>query len=73
MARYHLAEPVHLETHHETHGPIELAFPAGDVEPRSEQEEAAFQHLVGLGLAELAPEKTAKKTAEPEAVTDAPQ
>lgn len=73
MARYHLAEPVHLETTHDTHGPIELEFPAGDVEPRSEQEEAALLHLVGIGLAELAPEKTTKKRAEPEAVTNAPE
>lgn len=79
MARFRLSEPVHIETHHGTHGPIDLSFPAGDVSPRSEQEEAALLHLVGIGLAERIGETPAPASTpeapvpEPEAVTDAPQ
>lgn len=52
MTRYRVAEPVHLETHHDTHGPIELTFEGGEYVPRSEQEEAALVHLVSIGFAE---------------------
>lgn len=69
MARYHLTEPVHLETHHADLGPIEVAFPAGEVSPRSEQEEAALSALAGMGLAEALPDTP---VAEAE-VSDAPQ
>jgi len=67
MVRYRVSEPVHLETHHGTHGPIELSFPAGEVSPRSEQEEAALLHLTYLGLAEEVAERP-----EPGEMPDAP-
>jgi hypothetical protein len=68
VARFRVAEHVHLETFHGTHGPIEQTFEAGEVVPRSEQEEAALLHLVTLGLAEPLPEVPA-----PEEVADAAQ
>jgi hypothetical protein len=52
MTRYRVSEPVHLETHHDTHGSIELTFEGGEYVPRSEQEEAALKHLVSVGFAE---------------------
>lgn len=74
MARYHLTEPVHLETHHDTHGPIGLDFEAGDVTPRSEQEEAALLHLVAVGFAvRIGDSPTAKPAKPPKDVTDAPE
>jgi len=56
-----------LETHHATHGPIDLSFKAGEVSPRSEQEEAALLHLTYLGLAEEVAERP-----EPGEMPDAP-
>ena len=74
MARYRVSEPVHLETNHETHGPIDLDFKAGDVTPRSEQEEAALQHLVAVGFAERIGDSPTAKPAKPSKdVTDAPE
>jgi hypothetical protein len=67
VTRYRVSEPVHLETHHGTHGPIELIFEAGEVTPRSEQEEAALLHLKTIGLAEEVPEQP-----EPGEMPDAP-
>ena len=67
MARYRVSEPCHLETHHATHGPIDLSFKAGEVSPRSEQEEAALLHLTYLGLAEEVAERP-----EPGEMPDAP-
>ena len=67
MARFRVSEPVHIETHHGTHGPIELTFEAGEVTPRSEQEEAALLHLTTLGLAEEVAEAP-----EPGEMPDAP-
>lgn len=79
MTRYRVTEPVHLETHHATHGPIELSFEAGEVTPRSEQEEEALKHLASVGFAECigetptpSPPAKAASSVEPAAeVTDA--
>lgn len=74
MAHYRVAEPVHIETIHETHGPIELEFQAGDITPRSEQEEAALVHLASLGFAEVIDDEPVDKKAKPpKDVTDAPE
>jgi hypothetical protein len=76
MTRYRVSEPVHLETHHDTHGSIELTFEGGEYVPRSEQEEAALVHLTTIGFAEAVAEVRAAEPslppAEPE-VTHAPE
>lgn len=66
MTRYHISEPVHLETHHSTHGAIDLSFVVGDYEPRSEQEEEALSHLVAIGFAEVLPAPPAEVAHAPE-------
>lgn len=43
--RFTLTEPVHLDTQHELLGAVEVDFPAGEVEPRSEHEEHALELL----------------------------
>jgi hypothetical protein len=67
VARFRVAEQVHVETYHGTHGPIDVTFEPGEVVPRSEQEEAALLHLTYLGLAEEVAE-----TPEPGEMPDAP-
>lgn len=75
--RYRVTDATHLETYHDTYGAIDLEFPAGEVEPRSEQEEAALQALVASGLAttvDTPPAAVPDPTpTHPEAVTDAAQ
>ena len=77
MVRYRVSESVHLETHHATHGPIDLSFETGEVTPRSEQEEEALKHLASVGFAETLaePERAAPAPKPPPAreVSDAPE
>jgi len=76
VARYRVSEPVHMETHDATHGPIEVSFDAGEVTPRSEQEEAALAHLASVGFAERIGETPTPEPATPEPaseVTHAPE
>lgn len=52
MTTYRLPAPARVVTHDRVLGAVEAAFDAGEVEPRSEQEEVALVFLAGRGLAE---------------------
>lgn len=51
MTSYHLDSDVRGELHHAVHGRVAFEFEAGDVDPRSEQDEVALEHLVSIGRA----------------------
>jgi hypothetical protein len=63
VAAYRVFEQVRLETHHPLLGQVAAAFKAGEVEPKSEQEEAALGLLVEAGLAEALPERAGRRRA----------
>jgi hypothetical protein len=48
---YRLPRPATVELNTALHGPVRHAFAAGDVQPKSEQEQLALDHLVVLGAA----------------------
>lgn len=56
--KFKVAEDVRYEAHDPVLGAVECEFKAGDVTPKSEQEESALRGLVDMGMAELVDDST---------------